>query len=203
MLLPELRARSAFSFLEGASLPETLIEQAAKLEIPAVALLDRDAVSGAVRFHKEAKKRGIRAWVGAEVTAAEGFRYPLIAATRQGYQNLCRLITRVKLQRRAAAFADIEEYSAGLVCLASDPLAWALADGSAPAMADKLRGAFPDGRVVIDLQRHFLRDEEARNQIFLQMGLPVVAVRLRSPLIPGAAGHDRQEQSRPPIGLQT
>jgi len=175
MLLPELRARSAFSFLEGSSLPETLIEQASKLEIPAVALLDRDAVSGAVRFHKEAKKRGVRAWIGAEVTAEEGFRYPLIAATREGYQNLCRLITRVKLQRRAARFSDIEDYAAGLLCLASDPLAWALDQGAAPAMVDKLRGVFPHGRVAIDIQRHFLREEEARNQTFLQMGLPVIA----------------------------
>ena len=174
MLLPELRARSAFSFLEGASLPEALIAQAAELGIPAVALLDRDALSGAVRFHKEAKKRGIRAWIGAEITATEGFRYPLLAATREGYQNLCRLITRVKLEKRAAHFSDIEEYAAGLVCLASDPLAWALDQGTAPAMVDKLRGVFPDGRVVIDLQRHFLREEEARNQTFLQMGLPVV-----------------------------
>lgn len=175
MLLPELRARSAFSFLEGASLPETLIEQAAKLEIPAVALLDRDAISGAVRFHKEAQKHNVRAWIGAEVTAEEGFRYPLIAATREGYQNLCRLITRVKLQKRAATFADIEDYASGLLCLASDPLAWSLEQGTAPAMIDKLRGVFPDGRVAIDIQRHFLREEEARNQIFLQMGLPVVA----------------------------
>jgi error-prone DNA polymerase len=174
MVLPELRARSAFSFLEGASLPEALIAQAAELGIPAVALLDRDALSGAVRFHKEAKKRGIRAWIGAEITAVEGFRYPLLAATREGYQNLCRLITRVKLEKRAARFSDIEEYAAGLVCLASDPLAWALDQGMAPAMVDKLRGVFADGRVVIDLQRHFLREEEARNQTFLQMGLPVV-----------------------------
>jgi len=166
MVLPELRARSAFSFLEGASLPEALIAQAAELGIPAVALLDRDALSGAVRFHKEAKKRGIRAWIGAEITATEGFRYPLLAATREGYQNLCRLITRVKLEKRAAHFSDIEEYAAGLVCLASDPLAWALDQGTAPTMVDKLRGVFPDGRVVIDLQRHFLREEEARWRAF-------------------------------------
>jgi len=175
MFIPELRARSAFSFLEGASLPEAMISQAAELGIPAVALLDRDAISGAVRFHKEAQKRKIRAWIGAEVTAEEGFRYPLIAATREGYQNLCRLITRVKLERRAATFSDIEEYAPGLLCLASDPLAWALQQGTAPAMIDRLRSAFPDGRVAIDIQRHFLRDEEARNQAFLQMGLPVVA----------------------------
>ena len=59
---------------------QLMIEEAARLEIPGVALLDRDSLSGAVRFHKEAVKRGVRAWIGAEVTAAEGFRYPLIAA---------------------------------------------------------------------------------------------------------------------------
>ena len=75
-------ARSAFSFLEGASLPEDMIDRAAALDIEGVALLDRDCVSGAVRFHKHAVKKGVRAWIGAEVTAAEGFRYPLIAATR-------------------------------------------------------------------------------------------------------------------------
>src|SRR5512146_3139438 len=73
----ELHARSAFSFLEGASLPEALIARCAALEIPAVALLDRDNVSGAVRFHQAAKKAGVRALVGAEITAKEGFRYPL------------------------------------------------------------------------------------------------------------------------------
>jgi error-prone DNA polymerase len=174
-MLPELRARSAFSFLEGASLPETLIEEAARLEIPAVALLDRDSLSGAVRFHKEARKRGVRAWIGAEVTAEEGFRYPLIAATREGYRNLCRLITRTKLERRGARPADLEEFSPGLLCLASDPLAWALDHNTAPAMAARLRALFPDGRAAIDLQRHLLRDQEARNQAFLQLGLPVLA----------------------------
>jgi error-prone DNA polymerase len=73
----ELHARSAFSFLEGASLPEVLIARCAALDIPAVALLDRDNVSGAVRFHQAAKKAGVRALVGAEVTSKAGFRYPL------------------------------------------------------------------------------------------------------------------------------
>src|SRR5438309_7975327 len=88
----ELHARSAFSFLEGASLPEGLISRAAELELPAVALLDRDGVSGAVRFHKAASKTGVRALVGAEITAKEGFRYPLLVESRKGYQNLCRLL---------------------------------------------------------------------------------------------------------------
>src|SRR5262245_59143133 len=89
----ELHARSAFSFLEGASLPEALASRAAEFDMPVMALLDRDSLSGAVRFHNAAGKANVRALVGAEITAREGFRYPLIAETRQGYQNLCRLIS--------------------------------------------------------------------------------------------------------------
>ena len=64
----ELRCASAFSFLDGASLPEDLVEEAARLEIPAVALVDRNGVYGAPRFYKAAKSAGLRAIVGAEVT---------------------------------------------------------------------------------------------------------------------------------------
>ena len=56
----ELHAASAFSFLRGASLPETLVERAAALGYPALALLDRDGVYGAPRFHKAASSAGIR-----------------------------------------------------------------------------------------------------------------------------------------------
>ena len=98
MKYAELHARSAFSFLEGASTPEELAAVCAELEIPALALLDRDGVYGAPRFHMAAKKLSLRAHIGAEVTSAEGWRYPLLAASREGYQNLCRLITRMKLR---------------------------------------------------------------------------------------------------------
>ena len=64
----ELHAASAFSFLQGASLPETLIERAAALGYPALALLDADGVYGAPRFHKAAKQAGLRAIIGAELT---------------------------------------------------------------------------------------------------------------------------------------
>ena len=67
----ELRCASAFSFLDGASLPEDLVEEAARLEIPAVALVDRNGVYGAPRFWKAAKAAGVRALVGAEVTIGE------------------------------------------------------------------------------------------------------------------------------------
>src|SRR5438552_15585375 len=94
----ELHARSAFSFLEGASLPEELATLCAELDMPAMALLDRDGVYGAPRFHLAAKKLGVRAHIGAEVTLEDGSVLPLLVETRAGYQNLCRLITNVKLR---------------------------------------------------------------------------------------------------------
>src|ERR1700731_2010922 len=64
----ELHARSAFSFLEGASLPESLLTTCAQFGMPAMALLDSDGVYGAPRFHMSAKKAGVKAYIGAEVT---------------------------------------------------------------------------------------------------------------------------------------
>src|SRR5512146_156487 len=64
----ELHSRSAFSFLEGSSLPEELVGVCAELGMPAMALLDRDGVYGAPRFHLAARKLGLRAHIGAEIT---------------------------------------------------------------------------------------------------------------------------------------
>src|SRR5271169_2599930 len=105
LMYVELHSRSAFSFLEGASTPEELIAVCANLGMPAMALLERDGVYGSPRFHLAAKKTGIRAHIGAEVMCAAfspslrgGFRLPLLVASRAGYQNLCRLITKMKLR---------------------------------------------------------------------------------------------------------
>src|SRR5579862_2886886 len=89
----ELHARSAFSFLEGASTPEDLASTLAIQEMPSMALLDRDGLYGAPRFHLAAKKLGLKAHIGAELTVSTGGRYPLLAASRDGYQNLCRSTT--------------------------------------------------------------------------------------------------------------
>src|SRR5437660_10593201 len=101
----ELHARSAFSFLEGSSLPEDMAGICARLGMPAMALLDRDGVYGSPRFHLAAKKIGLKAHIGAEVTCAAfspslrgESRLPLLVASRAGYQNLCRLITKMKLR---------------------------------------------------------------------------------------------------------
>src|ERR1700710_764696 len=117
----ELHAHSAFSFLEGASLPEDLVQQAANLELPAVALVDIDNVSGAPRFYMAAKEAGVRPHMGAEVSAATGGRYTLLVESRTGYQNLCRLITSMKLRcakgEAAATEDEFRRYAEGLVCL--------------------------------------------------------------------------------------
>jgi error-prone DNA polymerase len=68
----ELHAASAFSFLAGASLPETLVQRAAELGYPAMALLDRDGVYGAPQFYRAARAAGITAIVGAELTIGAG-----------------------------------------------------------------------------------------------------------------------------------
>jgi len=78
----ELHTASAFSFLDGASLPETLITRAAELGYPALALLDRDGVYGAPRFHKAALAAGIRPIIGAELTIGD-----YQAASRRSTQN--------------------------------------------------------------------------------------------------------------------
>lgn len=181
----ELHARSAFSFLRGASLPEELAGVCAALEMPAMALLDRDGVYGSPRFHFAAKKAGIRAHVGAEVTATDGAVYPLLVRNRTGYRNLCRLITRMKLRSKkyegAARPEEIAEYAEGLVCLtggAEGPLARALEAGEGRSCLERLAAAFGRENVYAELQRHLNREEEARNQAVVEL-----ARRMRIPLV--------------------
>ncbi|HEX2641097.1 MAG TPA: PHP domain-containing protein, partial [Pyrinomonadaceae bacterium] len=93
----ELHTRSAFSFLSSGSLPEEYAARAAELDIAGIAMMDRDTLSGAVRFHLEAKEQNIKAIIGAEITMDDGSLLPLVPVNLAGYQNLCRLITTVKL----------------------------------------------------------------------------------------------------------
>src|SRR5215510_2503834 len=94
----ELHSRSAFSFLRGASRPEQLAEVAANLEMPAMALCDRDGVYGAPLFFEHARRYGIRPIVGAELTLEDETILPVLVENRAGYQNLCRLLTRAHLR---------------------------------------------------------------------------------------------------------
>ena len=170
----ELHARSAFSFLEAAALPEALAERAARLEQPAIALLDADGVYGAPRLYRACTRLGLSALVGAEITLADGSRLPLLVEDREGYQNLCRLLTRVKMRapkgKGAATFEELAEFAGGLVCLTGGgrgPVAAALARGGAPAgreCLERLVGIYGRYDVFAELQRHLSRPEEARNE---------------------------------------
>src|ERR1700723_1933046 len=184
----ELHSRSAFSFLEGASLPETLVARAVALGFPSMGLLDRDGVYGAARFHLAARKNKIQAHIGAEVTSVEGFRYALLAESQAGYQNLCRLITRMKLRAAkgegSITAEELAEHSGGLVCLTGGeegPLAHALCRGGVQAGIECVRRLCEIlGRenIYVELQRHLHRDEEARNQAAVE-----IARGLRLPLL--------------------
>src|SRR5438270_1208355 len=192
----ELHARSAFSFLEGASLPEELVGVCQHFQMPAMALLDTDGVYGAPRFHLAANKIGINAHIGAEVSASLNsqrshgeFRLPLLVANRTGYQNLCRLITKMKLRAKkgegAVSAQELEAHAEGLICLTGGdegPLAAALAQGGAEQAnreLDRLTGIFGPKNVYVELQRHFHREEESRNRLAIDLArsfnLPLLA----------------------------
>src|SRR5580698_5060518 len=132
----ELHARSAFSFLEGASIPEEMVEACAERGMGAMAMLDRDGVYGAPRFYHAATKKGIHAHIGAEITTPEGWRFPVLVESREGYQNLCRAVTLMKLRapkgEGSLAGEELGAYADGLVCLTGGeegPLADALSKG--------------------------------------------------------------------------
>jgi error-prone DNA polymerase len=197
----ELHTASAFSFLQGASLPELIVDRAAELEYPAVALLDRDGVYGVPRFHKAAVAAGIKPIIGAELTlrlrsgqAGEEekpfqpippnsvFVLPVLCESAEGYRNLCRLITRMKLNAPkgggALALADLDGMTGGLVALAGRPALDAQHFGVG-GLLDRIVGLFGRDRTYVEVQRHFRRDEEAANRQLIDLAgafrVPLVA----------------------------
>src|SRR5690349_16951137 len=223
----ELHARSAFSFLRGASTPEELIAACSTLEMPAMALVDNDGVYGAARFHLAAKKLDIKAHIGAEITVQspkskdqslksrrnsspadigrwtldierkpratfDTFSLPLFVINRIGYQNLCRLITFMKLRvpkhakpgECAVSLEELAEYAEGLVCLTGcddGPLANQINHrdtAGAQRSTEKLIDVFGKENVYAELQRHFDREEETRNHAVVEL-----ARKLKLPLL--------------------
>ena len=212
-------------------MPEDLAGICARLNTPALALLDTDGVYGAPRFHLAAKKLGIKAHIGAEISClpfapvilngasasrsealaeskvpyirqlVQGIgiprsarndkpsRLPLLVSSRAGYQNLCRLITKMKLRVKkgegAAQKEELEEHANGLICLTGGfdgLLATSLKYGGieeARKQVEQLIGMFGPDNVYIELQRHFHREEEARNRaaiaIARSLNLPLLA----------------------------
>jgi error-prone DNA polymerase len=135
-----------------------------------MALLDRNGVYGSPRFHMAARKAGVRAHIGSEITCANGRTYPLLAASREGYQNLCRLVTRMKLRapkgEGAATLEELAEFSRGLICLTAHP-------------DERLLDIYGKQALCAELQRHHNREEEAHNQYVVErarrLGIPIVA----------------------------
>jgi error-prone DNA polymerase len=197
----ELHASSAFSFLRGASLPEDLAAEAGRLGLTAVALCDRDGLYGAPRLYGAGREHGVRALVGCELTLADGSVLPLLVMNRGGYRNLCRLLTRTKLEPRPAGLGhpdlaerkrpsyaapeELEAVADGLSALTGDtegPVlhAWRTggADAAERALVGLLRVFGPD-RVAVELQRHGLRGEDRAERLLVALAerhrLPLVA----------------------------
>src|SRR5881398_3305496 len=168
----ELHCHSAFSFLDGASLPEQLALTASQLGYPALALTDHHGLYGSMAFAQEAKQLGLQAITGAELTLLDGSHVTLLAETPEGYANLCRLITEAHLGRADRRdprldFASLEARHAGLIVLSgcrNGLLAGVLRrDGPAAArrFAERCRAVFGPERFFVELQRNYVRGDRA------------------------------------------
>jgi len=168
----ELHCHSAFSFLDGASLPEQLALTASQLGYPALALTDHNGLYGSMAFAQEAKQLGIQAITGAELTLLDGSHVTILAETPEGYANLCRLITEAHLGREDRRdprldFASLEARHAGLIVLSgcrNGLLPQVLRrDGPAAVrrVAERCRAVFGKDNFVVELQRNYVRGDLA------------------------------------------
>jgi len=182
----ELRTRSAFSFLEGASNPEDLVERASALGYPALALADRGGVYGTPRFHQAARRAGMQAIVGAEIDLdpGKGSALPpppllLLVESARGWRGLSRLLTlghqgREKDECRID-WEQLEEHASDLTLLLRGN------ERLDPEILDRAQGIFGPGqkRVWVDVSRHLHRRDEAMARRAVAMaeaaGVPIVA----------------------------
>src|SRR4051812_44270883 len=174
----ELHAHSAYSFLDGASLPEELALRAAQLGYGALALTDHDGVYGSLEFARAAKAFAVRPITGAEVTLADGSHVTLLVESAVGYANLCRLLTAAhsgtrmpgkerELLEPALRQERLEEQNKGLVCL-SGCARHGLAVRN-PNAAARLVQAFGRDRFFVELQRPFERGDARRNAVLREL----------------------------------
>ena len=180
----ELRCRSAFSFLRGASLPEDLVGRAQSLGYASLALTDRAGLYGVPRFVKAAQAANLQPLVGAELHVDEK---PLLLLCEQpiGYRNLSGLVTREKRSATGGiSFDELSAHSEGLIALSGGgdgALGLALAQGD-DALAQKELSRFAElfgrERFFVEIQLHFDEDEDLRN-----IGLLRLARRFELPLV--------------------
>ncbi len=200
----ELRTRSAFSFLEACGNPEDLVEAAAALDYPALALGDRDSVSGAPRFHRAARAAGLRALVGAEIavslplpsaaaaTSASPALSPtpdrllLLVESPEGWRRLCRVITQAHARRNKALEAR-DPRARERICVNWDVLEaeaghWSVLlrgdERLYPALLDRAKDVFGD-RLSVDvshlLDRRIERIGRRASELAQSRGVSVVA----------------------------
>jgi error-prone DNA polymerase len=116
-----LHVHSQYSFLDGASTLDRLLEKAQALNMPALALTDHNRLTGAIRFYDKAMKLGIKPITGSEVTLEGGYHLTLLCKNMTGYSNLCRLLTESHLSNRGKSpqvtKAMLQKYSGGLIAL--------------------------------------------------------------------------------------
>ena len=165
----ELHCHSAFSFLDGASLPDELVPAALELGYDALALTDHNSVSGSMEFAVSARALGLRPIHGAELDLEDGRHITLLVEDATGWSNLCRILTRAHAHTREkpgppsqpwVPLAMVLEHAAGLVCLSGCALRGVHDEFTLRRLLD----AFGHERLRIELQRPFLRDDRARNR---------------------------------------
>src|SRR5262245_2259661 len=190
----ELHCCSAFSFLRGGSFAEQLAEIAAELEMPAMALLDRNGVYGAQRFSVAAREHGVRPIMGAELSMEDGSILAVLIQNRTGYKNLCELLTQGHLRSEkgncAVRWDELPQFAQGLVALLNASLINCRASVSDANPSRRftetphkliatLINAFSCENVFVELQRHFIRGEERINRELIDLAranrLPLVA----------------------------
>src|SRR5437899_788582 len=168
----ELHCHSAYSFLDGASLPEQLALTAANLGYQALALTDHNGIYGAMAFAQEAKSLGLQAITGAELTLLDGSHVTILAETPEGYANLCRLITEAHLRRAdrrdpRLEFAALEALHEGLIVLSGcrdgflPQLLRREGRAAARACAERCRAVFGHENFFVELQRNYVRGDLA------------------------------------------
>src|SRR5438132_8175824 len=169
----ELHACSAFSFLRGGSFPEQLAEVAVELEMPAMALLDRNGVYGVQRFSVAAREHNVRPIIGCELSMEDGGILPVLIENSTGYKNLCELLTQAHLRSEkgkcAVQWDELPQFAKGLVALFNATLI----AGETPATTEEraiggnrsyLIEIFGRKNIFVEIQRHFIRGEEQINR---------------------------------------
>jgi error-prone DNA polymerase len=181
----ELHCHSAYSFLDGASLPDELAWRACELGHSSLALTDHNSVSGSMELAVSASERGLKAIHGAEIDLADGRHITLLVAGERGWSNLCRIITLAHAHTREGArlrdpadarvqLEDVLDHAGGLVCLTG----CAARGVHDEATARRLLDAFGAENLRVELQRPYLRGDRARNRKLqtLARGLSVTCV---------------------------